>query len=651
MATGVAPRRAQRLPVRLARAGLALLIPALVILSPLPARAGTPRVPGIDVSKWQGDVDWTAVASTKVRFVIMRSTIGDTGSTPLSVDPRYGEYLAGATANGLVVGAYHRANVGRGEGDAQEEADWFVDLSRIEAGDVIPVLDIEETHGLGVLEMQDWVQTWVTRVHSRTGVRPMVYSSPFFWRTYMGDSTWFATHGHPLWIAHWGVEDPDVPAQEWGGHGWTYWQWTATGRVDGITTAVDRDRFLGSNLRHGRIASVTVTPRLGGTVSGARILCGGEALRCTRLANPDTTVTLTATPDPGAVLLRWTGACSAAATSPTCDVIALGDVAAAATFGYPLSVEVTGTGGGTVSSSPAGIACPADCQETVAAGTTVTLTADPDSASVFDGWGGPCAGTDPACTVDVAAVTDVTATFASVVSVEEDGAGTRYSWGRAVDGDAIGGSYRWERRAGASARFVFSGTGVTLFTRSGPAMGKAAVTIDGVVVETIDGYAPAKGGSKHRFGGLAAGEHELVLTVLGTKRPAARGTRVAVDALRWGGTLRADPAGTATWASIATADGTAAISEVPGASARFRFDGTGVWAEVLRGPGMGRAELWVDGALVRTVDLYAANTRAARLDIASGLADRSHVVRLVVVGTHRSASTGSAVALDGWVVR
>ena len=299
----------------------------------------------------------------------------------------------------------------------------------------------------------------------------------------------------------------------------------------GIATAVDRDRFLGSSLRHGRIASVTVTPRSGGMVTGARIVCGGADVRCARLANPDTTLRLSATPEPGAVLLRWTGACAAAGTSVTCDVPALGDVVAAATFGYPLSVELTGTGGGTVTSLPSGIDCPADCQEMVSAGSNVTLHADADPASVFDGWGGPGAGTDATCTVDVSA-TDVSATFGSVVSVEEDGAGTGYAWGRTVDDRAIGGSYRWERRAGASTTFAFSGTGVTLLTRSGPGMGEAAVTIDGAVVATIDGYAPTASGSKHRFGALAPGDHELTLTVLGTKGAAARGTRVAVDAIR-----------------------------------------------------------------------------------------------------------------------
>jgi len=652
MATGVAPGRAQRSSGRLGPAVFAFVLTATLLLIPVPARAGQPaRAPGIDVSKWQGDVDWAAVASTRIRFVIMRSTIGDTGATTLSVDPRYGEYLGGATANGLVVGAYHRANVGRADGDAEEEADWFVDLSQIEAGDVIPVLDIEETHGLSVLEMQDWVRAWVTRVRARTGVRPMIYSSPYFWRANMGDTVWFANHGYPLWIAHWGVEDPDVPAQEWGGFSWTYWQWTSTGSVDGISTAVDRDRFEGSNLLHGTIASVTVTPRAGGTVTGARIRCGGADLRCTRLANPDTTLTLTATPDPGAVLLGWTGACAGAGTSPSCDVVALGDVTASARFGYPLSVDLTGTGGGTVTSSPPGIDCGSDCQETVVAGSTVTLEADPDSASAFDGWGGACAGTDPTCTVNVSAVTEVSASFGSVVSLEEDGPGTGYTWGRALDARAIGGSYRWERRAGATAMFAFSGGGVTLFTRSGRAMGEAEVAIDGAVVATLDGYAPSAEGSKIRFGGLAAGDHELTVTVLGTKGAAARGTRVAVDALRWGGTLRPDPAATATWGSIPTTDGTAAITEVPDATARLRFDGTGVSARVVRGPGMGRAELWLDGVFLRTVDLYAADAGVSTVDVASGLADRSHVVRLVVVGTHRAASTGSAVAVDRWVVR
>jgi GH25 family lysozyme M1 (1,4-beta-N-acetylmuramidase) len=65
----------------------------------------------------------------------------------------------------------------------------------------------------------------------------------------MGNTTWFANAGYKtLWIAHWNVSAPTVPAANWGGKGWTFWQWTSCGHVTGITGCVDRDRYNGSNL-------------------------------------------------------------------------------------------------------------------------------------------------------------------------------------------------------------------------------------------------------------------------------------------------------------------------------------------------------------------------------------------------------------------
>src|SRR4029077_11256633 len=51
-----------------------------------------------------------------------------------------------------------------------------------------------------------------------------------------------------LWVAHWGVTSPTVPAHNWGGHGWTFWQYTSSGTVPGISTKVDLDRFNGTDL-------------------------------------------------------------------------------------------------------------------------------------------------------------------------------------------------------------------------------------------------------------------------------------------------------------------------------------------------------------------------------------------------------------------
>jgi hypothetical protein len=85
-----------------------------------------------------------------------------------------------------------------------------------------------------------------------------------------------------------------------------------------------------------------------------------------------------------------------------------GSVTAVPTFA--LSVTKNGTGGGTVTSTPAGIACGADCSEAIVQGTPVTLTAAAVSGSTFAGWGGACSGTT-ACAVTVNTATTVTATF------------------------------------------------------------------------------------------------------------------------------------------------------------------------------------------------------------------------------------------------
>ena len=286
----------------------------------------------------------------------------------------------------------------------------------------------------------------------------------------------------------------------------------------------------------------------------------------------------------------------------------------------------------------------------------MTLTAEPDSASAFAGWSDGCTGGAPLCSFSVDAPTTVTATFESVVSVEQDGAGTGFAWGRTADPHAIGGSYRWERRAGATATFAFTGGAVTLFTISGPSMGRMRIRIDGATVGTFDGFANAlTAGVKHRFGALGPGAHDLSVEVLGTKRPAAAGTRVAVDALRWGGLTRGNPAASsvawATRADPSASAGTYAISDARAASTKLAFTGSGVSLRTLRGPAMGRAEVWLDGAFVRVVDLYTANPAYAVISLASGLTDGPHTVRgRWSLGTHRAASAGNAVAVDRWLV-
>ena len=165
------------------------------------------------------------------------------------VDPAYAANHAGARAAGLPASAYHFARPMSTRGDAVVQADWFVNSAALLPGDLVPALDLEQTGGLSVSDLQAWVGAWLGEVTAKLGVRPMIYASPAFWTSSMGDTTMFADQGYAvLWIAHWGTSSPTLPAANWGGHGWTFWQYTSTGSVAGISGNVDLDRYNGSDL-------------------------------------------------------------------------------------------------------------------------------------------------------------------------------------------------------------------------------------------------------------------------------------------------------------------------------------------------------------------------------------------------------------------
>ena len=200
---------------------------------------------GSDVSTHQGRIDWAKVAAAGKSFVYARASAGT-----LTRDDTYTANRSGARANGLAVGAYHFANPDTAPNDALNEANWFLGLATPASGDLIPVLDIEVNNGLGPAALTTWLQTWLARVTEATGVRPAIYTSPNFWKTSVGDTDWFARNGYTvLWTAHWTKQStPLVPAANWAGNGWTYWQYSSSGRVAGINARVDLDRYHGTTI-------------------------------------------------------------------------------------------------------------------------------------------------------------------------------------------------------------------------------------------------------------------------------------------------------------------------------------------------------------------------------------------------------------------
>ncbi len=166
--------------------------------------------------------------------------------------------------------------------------------------------------------------------------------------------------------------------------------------------------------------ALTVTKPTNGTITGSGITCGTNGSDCSQSFDEGTQITLTAIPDSGYQFGTWSGCSSTTGTS--CTVNMTGVKTIAATFAlipptqFPLTV--TNNGHGTVTSTPSGINCGADCSQSFDGKTEVTLTAIPDSDYQFDGWGGACSGTAD-CKVTMTAARNVTATFAVVPPSEK----------------------------------------------------------------------------------------------------------------------------------------------------------------------------------------------------------------------------------------
>lgn len=188
-------------------------------------------VPGIDVSHYQGTVDWARVAASGVRFGVVKATQGTT-----YVDPLFQANWPALKAAGLVRGAYHFFTPGD---DPEQQAHHFLSTVSLEDGDLVPALDVETSNGHTAAEVVQGVESWLAVVEKETGCVPILYTAPGFWKT-LGTSQFGR---YPLWVAEYGVQTPALPS---GWSHWTFWQHSETGTVPGVSGTVDLDLFAGT---------------------------------------------------------------------------------------------------------------------------------------------------------------------------------------------------------------------------------------------------------------------------------------------------------------------------------------------------------------------------------------------------------------------
>ncbi|MCB1364785.1 MAG: glycoside hydrolase family 25 protein [Rhodobacteraceae bacterium] len=194
-------------------------------------------VHGIDVSRWQGEIDWATARAAGVSFVYIKATEGGDVA-----DPAFSAYRRGAKAAGVRYGAYHYFYFCR---PAAEQARWFIRHVPRDAGALPHVLDMEwNPHSPTCTLRPDGAtvraeaRTFLSILERHYGRRPLVYTTvDFFRETGIGRLA-----GTEFWLR----SVAGHPRQVYPGAFWTLWQYTGTGLVPGVEGKVDLNVFRGS---------------------------------------------------------------------------------------------------------------------------------------------------------------------------------------------------------------------------------------------------------------------------------------------------------------------------------------------------------------------------------------------------------------------
>ncbi len=216
-------------------------------------RVQAQSVYGIDVSHWQGTIDWNQVANDGKVFAWAKAT-ESTGTT----DSEFQNNMTNGIAAGVVRGAYHFAHPDANSATA--EANHFLSVAGNYIGDgfLPPVLDLEDRNGVHLdqeltsTQLTDWVVTWCQTVESQTGVKPVIYTNGNY-ANYLQS----AVTEYGLWIADPDGDPSDPPSNTGVWNTWLFKQYSWSGTVSGINSSeVDLDVFNGSaadfnNLIHG----------------------------------------------------------------------------------------------------------------------------------------------------------------------------------------------------------------------------------------------------------------------------------------------------------------------------------------------------------------------------------------------------------------
>lgn len=193
------------------------------------------EIHGIDISHYQGKIDWeqlknAMIKGCPVRFVIIKSTEGSS-----RLDENFRENFNQARDFGFIRGVYHFWS---NKSTAREQAYYFLDQVHLTDGDLPPVLDIEHKPAdKSVEDFQRDVLTWLHIVEDKYHVKPIIYTYYKFKEQYLSAPVF---EDYPYWIAHYYVDKVQYKGK------WKFWQHTDVGKLPGTKGYVDFNIYNGS---------------------------------------------------------------------------------------------------------------------------------------------------------------------------------------------------------------------------------------------------------------------------------------------------------------------------------------------------------------------------------------------------------------------
>ncbi|MEL6617657.1 MAG: GH25 family lysozyme [Pseudomonadota bacterium] len=194
-------------------------------------------VRGMDAARFQTYVDWSRAKAVGIEFVFLKATEGGD-----LLDPAFKEHWRGAGRAGIARGAYHFYYFCTAP---EVQAQWFIRNVPRTAGSLPPVLDMEWNPFSPTCQrrpdgatVRAEMQRWLDIVEARFGTRPIIYTTPRFYR----ENGLAAFQGYDFWLR----TTAKTPAEAYPGQAWKFWQYTATGILPGTPGDIDINAFNGT---------------------------------------------------------------------------------------------------------------------------------------------------------------------------------------------------------------------------------------------------------------------------------------------------------------------------------------------------------------------------------------------------------------------